>query len=493
MSKEQTRIYNGDSKVIRFFEDLSAIPRESGNEKAISDYIVRFAEERGCTVSQDQWWNLIIKKPAAKGYEKAPTVIFQGHLDMVCEKNKSTQHDFTKDPIKLKIDGEMMYAQDTTLGADNGIAVAFAMALMDAKDADHPELEILLTTQEETSMAGALNIDVTNLQGRMLINLDSDTEGTLYVSSAGGMSAFHSVPIRWEDKRQASSPYIISVKGLLGGHSGEDIIKQRGNANQLLGRVLDDLRRNGVDYNIAHISGGIKVNAIPREAEAVVYVNEAALTHACERVAVWNGLLQDEFEATDPQIAIELKTYDNTSAALTEKRFSAETKNKVIHSLLLIRSGVFSMNKSIDNLVRSSSNIGSVKTSEAEVVIESLVRSSLRSQLDLALYEMEALAEALGCSFRADHYFPGWPYRPESKLRDTFAEVYLRNYGKPMKIKAIHAGLECGILIEKMPYLDVVSYGPDMYNFHTPEEHFRISSVERTWDYLTSVLREIKE
>ena len=493
MSHEQSRVYTGDNKVIRFFEDLSAIPRGSGNEKAISDFIVQFAEERGYTAIQDEWLNVIVKKPASKGYEHAPTVIFQGHLDMVCEKNKSTEHDFTTDPIKLKIVGEMIYAQDTTLGADNGMAVAFAMALMDSKELEHPAIEILLTTQEETTMAGALNVDTANLQGRMLINLDSDREGTLFVSSAGGMSAVHTIPVQWEEKQQGSAAYTISVKGLAGGHSGEDIIKQRGNANKLLGRVLDDLRRNSAAFDLAQLSGGLKINAIPRESEAVVYLNDTEMNLVNERIALCNRIFQDEFEATDPRITVELQAYEESGAALSGKRLSTDSKNKVITSLLLIPNGVFSMNKSIDNLVRSSSNIGSVKMTESEVVIESLVRSSLRSQLDLALYEMEALAEALGCGFRSGQYFPGWPYREESKLRDIFAEVYLHKYGKEMKIKAIHAGLECGILVEKMPYLDVISYGADMFNFHTPEEHFSIPSVERTWDYIQDVFRRMKD
>ena len=257
--------------------------------------------------------------------------------------------------------------------------------------------------------------------------------------------------------------------------------------------MLDDLRRNSAAFDLAQLSGGLKINAIPRESEAVVYINDTEMNLVNERIALCNRIFQDEFEATDPRITVELQAYEESGAGLSGKRFSTDSKNKVITSLLLIPNGVFSMNKSIDNLVRSSSNIGSVKMTESEVVIESLVRSSLRSQLDLALYEMEALAEALGCGFCSGQYFPGWPYREESKLRDVFAEVYLHKYGKEMKIKAIHAGLECGILVEKMPYLDVISYGADMFNFHTPEEHFSIPSVERTWDYIQDVFRHMKD
>ncbi|AZN38319.1 aminoacyl-histidine dipeptidase [Paenibacillus albus] len=493
MSKEQAgKVYTGDCKVLQFFEQLSKIPRGSGNEKAISDYVARFAEERGCTAIQDERYNLIIKKPAAKGYEEAKTVIFQGHLDMVCEKNKSTQHDFTKDPIRFKLDGDMIYAQGTTLGADNGIGVAFSMALMDSAEMAHPALEILLTTEEETSMAGAENIDASKLSGQMMINFDSDREGVVFVSSAGGASVFHTVPIVWKSAEAADgrSAYAIAVEGLTGGHSGDDIIRERGNANKLLGRVLDDLRRHAA-FDLVSIAGGMKVNAIPRESEATVRLTAEELAAAEARIAEFNRIYKDEFEAADPGVKVTIGAAESGAGAAT-RWLSEETKLLVIRLLALMPNGVLSMNKAIENLVRTSTNIGVISIKEDAVVFESLVRSSHRSQLDAVLQGMETLAEAVGVTFRHDHYFPGWPYRSDSKLREVFEAVYARKYDKPLQVKAIHAGLECGVLIEKMPHLDAISYGPNMYNFHTPEEHVSISSVERTWEFLQDVMRELK-
>ncbi|SEO74560.1 aminoacyl-histidine dipeptidase [Paenibacillus sp. OV219] len=498
MSKEQaSKVYMGDCKVLQFFEELSKIPRGSGNEKAISDYVAQFAKERGCTAIQDERYNLIIKKPAAKGYEQAPAVIFQGHLDMVCEKNKSTQHDFTKDPIRFKLDGDMIYAQDTTLGADNGIGVAFSMALMDSAEMAHPALEILLTTEEETSMAGAENIDASKLSGQMMINFDSDREGVVFVSSAGGASVFHMVPIVWKSGEATDdrSAYAIAVEGLIGGHSGDDIIRERGNANKLVGRVLDDLRRH-VAFDLVSVAGGMKVNAIPRESEAIVRLTAEELAAAEARIAEWNQTYKDEFEAADPGVKVTIAAIGaaegTAGTAAVPRWLSEETKLLVIRLLALMPNGVLSMNKAIENLVRTSTNIGVISMKEDEVVFESLVRSSHRSQLDAVLQGMETLAEAVGVTFRHDHYFPGWPYRSDSKLREVFEAVYARKYGKPLQVKAIHAGLECGVLIEKMPHLDAISYGPNMYNFHTPEEHLSISSVERTWEFLQDVMRELK-
>lgn len=493
---ETTSVYKGDNKVLRFFEELSKIPRGSGNEKAISDYIADFARQRSCEVLQDERFNLIIRKPASKGYEAAPTVIFQGHLDMVCEKNKGTTHDFTQDPIRFKIDDDMIYAQGTTLGADNGIAVATAMAIIDSSEIAHPELEVLLTTEEETTMIGAFQLDASQLKGRMMINFDSDREGVLFVSSAGGINLYHTVTTGWHDKSpDAGDPYTIQVQGLAGGHSGDDIIHERGNANKLLGRVLNDLIHH-TDFALASVNGGMKVNAIPREAEAAVYLTAEGKETAAARIAEINRILKDEFQISDKGVSVTLQagfpTELETGSASKGKVFAEQTKNTVIRLLTLIPNGVLSMDKAISNLVRTSSNLGVVTTNEEEIILHSLSRSSLRSQIDDILRTMETLAETAGCNFRFDSYFPGWPYRADSKLRPIFEEVYAHRFDKPLEIKAIHAGLECGVLIEKMPDLDCVSYGPNLFEIHTPQEHLSISSVERTWAFLQDVLRELK-
>ncbi|SFJ40862.1 dipeptidase D [Paenibacillus sp. UNC496MF] len=484
-------VYTGDSRVIRFFEELSRIPRGSGNEKAVSDFVADFARARNCTVLQDDRHNLIIRKPAAPGYERAPIVIFQGHLDMVTEKNKSTVHDFTKDPIRFKIDGDMIYAQGTTLGADNGIAVATAMTIIDSPDMAHPELEILLTTEEETSMGGAFKLDASPLKGRMMINFDSDREGILFVSSAGGINAYHTVPLAWKEAGSfAGEPHTIAVQGLMGGHSGDDIIHERGNANKLLGRVLDDLRRHAA-FELAGVGGGMKVNAIPREAEAAVYLDAAAKEAVEARIAELNAILRDEFQASDKGVSITLQAgFDAGDSA--GRAFADDVKTAVIRLLALIPNGVLSMDKAIGNLVRTSSNLGVVSVNETHVVMQSLARSSVRSQTDDVVRTMATLAEAVGCEFRTDHYFPGWPYRADSKLRPVIEAAYDKRFGKPIEIKAIHAGLECGVLIEKMPDLDAVSFGPNMYEIHTPDEHLSISSVERTWAFLEDVLAALK-
>ncbi|TYP79113.1 aminoacyl-histidine dipeptidase [Paenibacillus methanolicus] len=487
-------VYTGDSLVLRHFERLSAIPRGSGHEKAISYYVADFARQRNCEVLQDDRHNLIIRKPAAPGYESSPPVIFQGHLDMVCEKNKGTEHDFDRDPIRFRLEGDLLYAQGTTLGGDNGIAVAAAMAIIDTSDMAHPELEILLTTEEETSMGGAFHLDASPLAGRMMINFDSDREGILFVSSAGGINTYHSVPIVWRAVEPSEGePFTISVQGLKGGHSGDDIIHERGNANKLLGRALDELRRHAT-FALAGVTGGAKVNAIPREAEAGIYLDAANLTIAEARIAELNAILQGEFQVSDSGVSVTLTPGIDESAhvASAGRVFAEETKALVIRLLALIPSGVLSMDKAIPNLVRTSSNLGVVATSEEEVVMQSLARSSHRSQVYDVLRIMSTLAETAGCQFRQDDYFPGWPYRADSKLRPVCESAYERRFGQPIEIRAIHAGLECGVLIEKMPDLDAVSFGPNLYGIHTPEEHLSISSVERTWDYLQDVLRELK-
>ncbi|GBG07548.1 aminoacyl-histidine dipeptidase [Paenibacillus agaridevorans] len=495
MKKSINAKYTGDLKVLQLFEQLSAIPRGSGNEKAISDFVADFARQRGCEVLQDERHNLIIRKQASAGYEHAEPVIFQGHLDMVCEKNKGTVHDFENDPITLRVEDDFIYADGTTLGADNGIAVATALALIDSAELAHPELEILMTTEEETTMGGAFALDVSTLKGRRMINFDSDREGVLFVSSAGGVNLYHTVPIGWrEAKQEDGDSYVIVVQGLRGGHSGDDIIHERGNANKLLGRALGELRRR-VSFGLASVTGGMKANAIPREAEAAVYIRQSDLEATQEVIADLNNVLSDEYRVSDGDVRVELHASKEWGGDLPHngKLFDDATKSAAIGLLELIPNGVLSMDKAIPNLVRTSSNLGIVSTGDESIVMQSLARSSHRSQLDDVLRRMETLSGLVCCGFRFDSYFPGWPYLADSRLRPVFEEVYMRRFGNALEVKAIHAGLECGVLVGKIPELDAVSYGPNLYDIHTPQEHLSITSVERSWAFLVDVLRALKQ
>lgn len=310
----ESRLYRGDCPVIPHFEALSAIPRSSGHERAASDYVAAFARSRGFDTVQDASLNLIIRKPASAGYEQVPPVIVQGHLDMVGEKNAGVAHDFLTDPIRLRLDGDFMTAEGTTLGGDNGLGVAFAMALLDARNAEHPALEIVLTTEEETSMKGARKLDPALLKGRMMINLDSDREGVLYVSSAGGARAYHAVPVEWTAEPRPGRAGRLRVHGLLGGHSGDDIVHERANACELLGRTLDGLRKR-LPYGVAEVRGGLASNAIPREAEATLFVPEAHWEQAQAAIREWESVFKTEYAASDPEASVSLEACEAGAVA----------------------------------------------------------------------------------------------------------------------------------------------------------------------------------
>lgn len=474
-------------QVFKFFEEISAIPRGSGNEKAISDYLVEFAKVRKLEVIQDKALNVIIKKPGTAGYEDAPTVIIQGHMDMVCDKNRGTKHDFEKDPIRLRIDGDMIYAHDTTLGADNGIAVAYGLALVDSCEIPHPSLEVLITTEEETGLNGAAALDMGSLKGRYLINLDSEEEGKLLVGCAGGVRTRHCIPIMWEDAKDSLTFYNINIRGLKGGHSGADIHLGRGNSNKLLGRVLNELSNN-IEYYIAEVNGGFKMNAIPREADALIAVNTADERRLSEIIDMCESIFKNEFRTPDPGIAVSLERYGGN----TKRVFSQDTAGKAIASLLLIPNGVVTMSAEIQGLVVSSSNLGVVTTNGHEVCMESAVRSSVKSLKKSILEQSKAVAALTKADFDASSDYPEWEYDPESKLRAVFERVYERMYGRRPEVIAIHAGLECGLFKSKMNELDMISIGPNLYDVHTPDEHVSISSTRRVWEYLLEVLKEIK-
>ncbi|OCA90303.1 aminoacyl-histidine dipeptidase [Pseudobacillus wudalianchiensis] len=473
--------------VFHYFSEISKIPRCSGNEKAISDYLVQFGKERNLEVKQDEALNVIIKKPASPGYENVPPVIIQGHMDMVCEKNKGTIHDFRKDPIQLRVIEEMLYATNTTLGADNGIAVAYALALLDSKEVPHPSLEVVITTEEETTMGGALALNPADFEGKILINLDSEEDHKLLVSSAGGIKATMILPIIWDDAPKNVSAYCIGVRGLKGGHSGISINKGRGNSNKIMGRILEDLSGE-FPYFLQQINGGSATNAIPRETDAIILVSRDSIKKLESKIDEWNDILRNELKTSDPEVHICL---DSVKHDLS-KVFSEETKQKAITSLMLIPNGIQSMSMEMEGLVESSTNLGVITTFETELHFESDSRSSIKSLKDALVKKARLIAETLGCKLFTDSEYPEWPYNPDSKIRKVFEKVFKEKHGTDIEIIAVHAGIECGILIDKIPGLDAISIGPDMYNVHTPNEHLSIPSTINNWEYFLSVLKEMK-
>lgn len=473
--------------VFSFFEDMTQIPRCSGNERAISDYLVDFAKKRNLEVIQDKALNVIIKKPGTEGYENAPTVILQGHMDMVCEKNKDTNHDFSIEPLKLRVENDMVMATGTTLGADNGIAVAYALAILDSDEIAHPPLEVLITTEEETGMGGANNLDPNNLKGKILINIDSEEEGTLLVSCAGGIRNTISIPIEWSACPKDYVTYDIRVRGLKGGHSGMEINKERGNSNIILGRILKGISANN-DIYLAEISGGAKMNAIPRESDAIILVNTKDREKVEEEIREWNKVIGNELKTADPNLKIELALSNTTY----ERVFSKETMGKVLVGLVLIPNGVQTMSVEIDGLVQSSTNLGVLTTTEKEVLFECAIRSSVKTlKLDI-VKKMETLADLIGANSSSEGDYPAWEYRKDSYVREVFVDAYKRIYGEEPIITAIHAGLECGLFDEKLDNVDMISLGPNMYDVHTPNERVSISSTNRVWEYLVEVLKSIK-
>lgn len=476
------------SEIFRYFEEISAIPRGSGNEKQISDYMVEFAKKQGLEVIQDKAMNIIIKKPATLGYESVPTVILQGHLDMVCEKNKSTVHDFNKDPIKLRVVDDMIYAQGTTLGADNGIALAYALALLASKDIPHPSLEVLFTSDEENTMSGAPALDTGKLAGRIMINLDSEEEGKFLVSSAGGLKAKLVIPLEWEKAPADMASFRLSIGGLKGGHSGMEINKGRGNANKLMGRLLNSIGRE-CEIHIAEINGGLKSNAIPREAEALLLTDINNIKKLESIIKEQEALYKNELRTADPGIHT---IFENVSEKI-EKVLSKETAAKVIASIMLLPNGVQSMSMDISGLVESSTNLGVVSMTESEVWLINEIRSSVRSLKRNTYSQVLTLADVMGGSVIIESEYPEWEYNPDSKIRPLFIRVYKEKYKTEPEIIALHAGLECGVFMSKIKDMDAISLGPNMYDVHTPDEHVSISSTERVWELLLDTLGMMKE
>lgn len=474
--------------VFRYFEEICGIPHGSSDTQAISDYLVAFAKKRNLYVRQDTLGNVIMKKPATRGYEDVPVVMIQGHMDMVCEKTDDKEIDFHTQGLDLVLDENVIHADRTTLGGDDGIAVAFALAILDADDIPHPALEVVITVDEEIGMLGAAGITTEDLHASYMLNLDSEDEGQLLVGCAGGMTAVCHMPVQWENCDLAH-PFCmqIDVDGLLGGHSGMEIIKQRANANKVLGRALKAIR-TVADIRILSIDGGKKDNAIPRAAQAV-FVAETEKQPAIQRaVQTLQAAISHEYEVSDPDVTLKMK--ECTEAVVeTMNRVSGDA---IIDALFLLPNGVQKMSDAMPGLVQTSLNLGILTMKQDEVQMGFSVRSSVGSEKNLLALQIRVLCERLGGMYTESGAYPAWEYKQDSKLRDVMVAVYEELYGEKPKLDVIHAGVECGLFMDKMEGLDCVSYGPQMYDIHTPNERLHVDSVQRTWEYTLEILKRLK-
>ena len=473
-------------RVFGYFNEITKLPRCSGMEKLISEYLLNFARKKGLDVIQDDALNIIIKKPGTKGYEKAPTVILQGHMDMVCEKDMNVVHDFANDQIVLEVKDDCINAKGTTLGADNGIAIAYFLAILESEDIAHPPLEVVLTTGEEIGMIGADNMDVSNLNGRILINVDSEDEGMLIVGCAGAVTARAKLNIEFENVDSNSLFYNITVSGLEGGHSGLEINEKRANANKIIGRILYDLE-DYADYRILNIDGGTKNNAIPRHVETSVCIKDSNVDFA-DFSRKWNSILENEMKISEPNVRMNIEKMEGFSAS---RVIDKDMSRKVVLFLMSMPNGVYGMSGEIEGLVESSSNLGIVKTVGNYIIFENMVRSSKNTIKHEIINIIKAIGELVDAEISLEGDYPEWGINPDSKIEKIFTRIHREQYGYPPMIYATHAGLECGIFAAKINGIDIISFGPNIYGAHTTGEKLDIESVQRIWDLLLRLLKEI--
>lgn len=473
-------------RVFYYFEEICKIPHGSYHTKQISDYLVEFAKKNGLSYRQDESNNVIIRKPAAAGYEEAPTVILQGHCDMVCEKIPGSVHDFEKDGLSLIIEGDYITADGTTLGGDDGIAVAYGLAIMEDASLKHPALELVITTDEEVGLLGATSLDASDLKGRYLINMDSEEEGYLWISCAGGLSATSQIPVRYEAGEGMG--FRVTVEGLTGGHSGAEIDKIRANSNKLMGRFLFELKQKA-DYGLAKLQGGQKDNAIPRTTEAVILMDANQEELLMEMAGKLQQDLRKEYSGSDGEIQISVEKLGETQMPILHP----VSLQKIVFFLVQIPYGIQKMSGEIPGLVETSINPGILELDQESCKVVSSIRSSVKSAKEALTEKLIYLTEFLGGTCVPEGDYPAWEYKKESRLREIMVETYEELFGEKPEVKAIHAGLECGLFYEKIPGLDCVSFGPNMQDIHTTEEKLSISSTARMWEYLLKVLENIRE
>lgn len=474
------------AKVLEFFGNLCQIPHGSKNEKAISDYICQFCIDRNLEVWQDAANNLIIKKDATPGYEDAPIVILQAHLDMVCEKNADTVHDFKKDPIRVLRDGDRIYADGTTLGADNATGVAFAMAVLDAGDIPHPRLEVVLTSDEEAGMSGIRALDFSRLEGRVIINLDCSDEG-IVVGCAGTAALRLDLDLAREAVPEGSKSATLIISGLKGGHSGLDIAEERGNANLLLARVLSDLQQT-YGIQIAGVNGGLQTNAICREAAADIVFAAHYEEQIKAGIAWWQQIFGKEFKISDPNICLQWREECESAAV-----FTAESSTVLLDALLNIDCGVITMNREVENVPETSGNIGIVRSDGSHLTIWTLYRSCLGSKKQYVIEKNRRLARLLGADITVESSSPEWEYKADSRLSALIQRIYQKRYGKQLIVEVSHGGNECGTFFKQFPDADIVCTGTKITGAHTPDESVLVSTIQKEWEMLCLTLAGMLE
>ncbi len=466
---------------------ISQVPRPSKKEGKIREFIKKFAQEKNLAFKEDQLGNIVVKADASPGYQQAPTVVLQGHIDMVCEKNKETVHDFENDPIKLLRDGDWIKADGTTLGADNGLGVAAALTVALDKDAVHGPLEILCTIDEETGMTGVNGLQPGFITGKTLLNLDSEEDGAFYVGCSGGQDTEGIFKLKWKSPKKKSVPYELTITGLKGGHSGLDINSGRANAIKLLGFLLN--RLSGVKFAISEISGGSLRNAIPREAEVTLLINPKNESKVKEIIDNFVADTLKEYKLNDGGLLVDFKKKDGNPEKVFRKKFT----KRLIKILLAMPNGVIAMSPSIKGLVETSTNLATIKMDNEKLIIGTSQRSSIESAKDNISDSVAAILKLGKGKVNVGSSYPGWQPNMDSKLLKISKEVFSNLFGKEPEIKAIHAGLETGLLGSKYPGLDMISFGPTIQGAHSPDERVNIKDVEKFYNLLKGILAKLTE
>lgn len=491
------------SEVFSYFEKICSIPHGSGNTGMIADYCLEFAKLHGLKARKDAADNVVIFKAGTSGYEDCEPVILQGHLDMVCEKEPESDIDMSVQSIKVCTDGKMVWADGTTLGADDGIAVAFILAVLASDTIAHPPIQAVLTSDEEIGMLGARDLDTSELTAKRLINIDSESEGILYVSCAGGVRAECDIPVVYEDAvgwvsggeqddntsdaaGNGQVCFEVKISGLAGGHSGVEIHKQHTNAIRLLASLLSHASC-AADFRLVSLSGGGKENAIPKEAKAVVSVRSCDATTFEQSIKESADVWMQEISATEPHAKIEVEKTDATA----DKVLDFHSTENVIYALWLSPDGVYRMSQEINGMVQTSLNLGTAYLEDDKLVYKYLIRSNTAAGKKLLLERVNAFVKHLSGNVVTMSDYPAWEYKSNSQLRKICVESFTNVYGHEPEVTSIHAGLECGILAGKMPGVDMISFGPTLESVHTPDECMDAASVEKTWEYLLEILKSL--